>query len=282
MFFADDCYIFCKANLDSTDHVLQMLNVFERASGQQINVDKSLVCFSRNTNKTIKQELCRRLRFREAGDDFLYLGLPNVMGRKKTAIFDFLKEKLRMNGWDKMLSKGGKEILLKTVSQGMPNYAMSVFMLPQEICSELEKSMCKFWWKTSPKKDRNIHWMSWKNMCRKKASGGLGFRSIRDFYIALLGKQVWRLLMFSDRLFSKVYKAGYYPHGSIIKAKVGGKPSYIWRSIVEAQAVVKQEISCRIGDGNNVSILEEPWLSNAEDPYIHFDMMQFKIKRYLL
>lgn len=124
--------------------------------------------------------------------------------------------------------------------------------------------------------------MSWKNMCRKKASDGLGFRSIRDFNIALLGKQVWRLLMFPDRLVSKVYKARYYPHGSILKAKVGGKPSYIWRSIVEAQAVVKQEISCHIGDGNNVSILEEPWLSIAEDPYIHSDMMQFKIKRCLL
>lgn len=58
MFFADDCYIFCTASMDSANHVLDMLRVFEKASGQQINVDKSSVFFSRNTSLQLKQELC--------------------------------------------------------------------------------------------------------------------------------------------------------------------------------------------------------------------------------
>lgn len=33
MFFADDTYIFCKANKENADHVMQMLNLFERVSG---------------------------------------------------------------------------------------------------------------------------------------------------------------------------------------------------------------------------------------------------------
>lgn len=36
MFFADDSYIFCKATMDSADHVLQILKLFEVASGQQM------------------------------------------------------------------------------------------------------------------------------------------------------------------------------------------------------------------------------------------------------
>lgn len=44
-FFADDCYIFCKSSTKSANQVLNLLRVFEKASGHQINVDKSSVFF---------------------------------------------------------------------------------------------------------------------------------------------------------------------------------------------------------------------------------------------
>lgn len=45
--FADDSYIFCKANLESANRVLELLKIFELASGQQIDVDKSSVFFNK-------------------------------------------------------------------------------------------------------------------------------------------------------------------------------------------------------------------------------------------
>lgn len=61
-----------------------------------------------------KAEICGSLRLHEADENSHYLGLPNIIGRKKSAILGFLKERLqsRMQGWDKqILSEGGKEIL---------------------------------------------------------------------------------------------------------------------------------------------------------------------------
>lgn len=272
MFFADDAYIFCKASKENAEQMLQILNLFEQASGQMINKEKSSVCFSRNTPNWVRGELCEVLGFTEADDHTTYLGLPNVVGRKKTAIFGYLKEKMqaRIQGWDKKwLSKGGKEILLKTIAQALPNYSMSVFLLPVETCRDLEQMMCKYWWKTGNNRDKSIHWASWRNMCRMKSAGGLGFRNLREFNMALIGKQGWRLLIHPEKLVSKVYKARYFPNDSFLDAKIGGSPSYIWRSIMETRNMLKQGTSCRIGDGSQVNIMGDPWLPSVDDPFVH-------------
>lgn len=68
IFCTDDCYIFCKENMESVEHLFDILYVFVKASGQQINVGKLFVFFSRNTDNILKQKLCHRLKFQEAND----------------------------------------------------------------------------------------------------------------------------------------------------------------------------------------------------------------------
>ena len=45
-----------------------------------------------------------------------------------------------------MLSRAGKEILLKIVVQAVPNYVMNVFLFPKELYSEIERMFNSFWW----------------------------------------------------------------------------------------------------------------------------------------
>ena len=68
-----------------------------------------------------------------------YLGLPANVGLDKTDCFQFLIERIvkKISGWkEKLLSAGGKEILLKAVIQAIPTYAMSVFKIPKKIVKE--------------------------------------------------------------------------------------------------------------------------------------------------
>ncbi|KAL8115387.1 hypothetical protein AgCh_022031 [Apium graveolens] len=66
---------------------LTLLKTFEKASGQQLNVDKSSVFFSRNTPNSLKAELCQQLRFNEATDR--RLGQKVVVERRQG---DFIED----------------------------------------------------------------------------------------------------------------------------------------------------------------------------------------------
>ncbi|KAM6574738.1 hypothetical protein CsatA_023065 [Cannabis sativa] len=163
----------------------------------------------------------------EAGGDSTYLGLPNIVGHNKTALLGFLKGKMRkrIQGWEgRLLSRPRKELLIKTVAQSLPSYAMNVFLLLVETCNEIKQLMCKFWWRSS-KNNKGIHWKKWDRLTVHKSKVGMGFRNLRDFNLSLICKQGWRLFSHPDSLVSKLFKARYYRNGTFLNAELGSNPN---------------------------------------------------------
>lgn len=70
--------------------------------------------------------------------------------------------------------------------------------------------------------------------------GGMSFRNFQAFNLAMLSKQVWRLILNPNSLVAKIYKARYYPQGDVFRAKLGSSPSYAWRSILNGLEVVNK------------------------------------------
>lgn len=81
-------------------------------------------------------------------DEGSYLGMPVHAGRWKKAIFAYLRDRVeqKIQLWQtRSLSRAGREVLIKTVLQAMPNYIMSLFLLLEMVCNDLEKMMNGFW-----------------------------------------------------------------------------------------------------------------------------------------
>ena len=117
-----------------------MLAAYETASGQQINFSKSSVYMPLGTDVDLRDHIITTLGMRLNEGRGKYLGLPFLVGRNKREIFSFVKERVwkKSHGWkEKMLSKAGKEILIKAVLQSIPTYVMSVFLLPKTLCVEV-------------------------------------------------------------------------------------------------------------------------------------------------
>jgi hypothetical protein len=121
--------------------------------------------------------------------------------------------------------------------------------------------LAKFWWGSKDGK-RKIHWMSWAKLSKSKKGGGMGFRGIKNFNKALLGKHCWRLMTGEESLLGRVFKSRYYPRTSFLEAKIGYQPSYAWKSIQSATDVMKLCTRWRIGNGEQVKIRDDRWLPN--------------------
>ena len=117
-----------------------------------------------------------------------------------------------------MLSRAGKEILIKAVAQAIPTYTMSCFEITRTICEQISSLIGRYWW-SNQEKDNKIHWLSWDKLTRPKGEGGLGFRDCYAFNIAMLARQGWRLLNNPNSLCGQVLKARYFPDGNVLEAK---------------------------------------------------------------
>ena len=161
-----------------------------------------------------------------------------------------------------MLSKTGKEILIKAVAQAIPNYTMSCFKLPYTLCEELTSMIRNFWW-GQKQNERKLNWMSWDNLCKPKVDGVMGFKQLKPFNLALLAKQGWRLQMGQNSLVYHVFKARYFPTSDFVDASLGNNPSYVWRSIMASQKLVKHGLRWQIGNGFNVQVWKDKWLPSS-------------------
>ena len=166
----------------------------------------------------------------------------------------------RIEGWqEKLLSKAGKEVLIKAVAQAIPTYAMSCFDLTKGLCDELNSLIGKWWWNQNDKENK-IHWLSWDKLTLPKKDGGLGFRDLYLFNLAMLARQPWRILTNPDSLCSRVLKAKYFADSTILKCTARDGISYTWRSMIYGINLLKEGIIWRIGSSSNVNIWSDPWI----------------------
>ena len=138
-----------------------------------------------------------------------YLGLPSIIDKSKTEVFAKIKVRVgkKLLGWKgKMLSIGGKEILIKAIAQAIWTYTMSCFQLPKGPCDEMEGIMQRLQWRQH-KQQTKIALVSWKKLCKSKLKGGMSFRNLQAFNLAMLAMQGWRLLTKQDSLVARIYKA---------------------------------------------------------------------------
>ncbi|GJN36442.1 hypothetical protein PR202_gb25346 [Eleusine coracana subsp. coracana] len=140
------------------------------SSGQKVSVEKSSIFFSGNTSVEVKVEVCEALDIMTKSLSDKYLGLPAMIGADRSDCFRHLIDRVRgrIGGWkEKLLSLGGKEVLIKSIAQAMLVFAMMVFRIPKNICKGITDAISQFWW-GDDNDHKRIHWKAWWNIVHAK------------------------------------------------------------------------------------------------------------------
>jgi hypothetical protein len=145
--FADDSLILMRADMTNATSLQKVLDTYCANSGQLVSLAKSSIFFSPNTHAILRSEICEVLNIDTEALSDKYLGLPALVGAKRSDCFKHFIERIiqHINGWkEKQLSIKGKEILLKAIAQAIPVYAMSVFLIPKGVCKSMMMQLLSF------------------------------------------------------------------------------------------------------------------------------------------
>ena len=90
----------------------------------------------------------------------------------------------------------------------------------------------------------------------------MGFRDLHNFNLAILAKKGWRLLQQQESLVYKCFKAKYFPHGTFLEAMDVPNSSYIWKSLLAAQPILRKGGCWRVGNGSSIRVTRDSWIPN--------------------
>uniref|UniRef100_A0A803QEP1 RNase H type-1 domain-containing protein n=1 Tax=Cannabis sativa TaxID=3483 RepID=A0A803QEP1_CANSA len=258
----NDSFFFLEASVASCVRLRETLHQYENASGQLVNLRKLVVCFSSSIPLDFREYLAHILGVSLVPCHDKFLGLPCFAGKSKSGLFQPIKDRIwnKLFGWkSKLFSPVGREVLLKSVIQAIPTYAMSLFRLSIGIINEIHR-MCATFWCGGDDDKKKMHWCTWPRLCCHKNDGGMCFWDMFLFNQSLLAKQAARLYNSPDSLAARVMKGFYFGNGSLLTVEVTKRSSFFWKSILWGRDLWKNGCCWRVGSVESIRIREDVWI----------------------
>ncbi|KAL4367634.1 hypothetical protein GQ457_05G022460 [Hibiscus cannabinus] len=240
-----------------------ILSTYSSVSGQKVNFSKSTAYFSPRTPSAQWVAVHEALGVQEVDDPGIYLGVPLLIGKNKYAAFGHYRDKVdtRVSKWSNLLlSFSGREVLIKSIAQALPQYVMSCYLLPCSLVEEMSRSIRRFWW-SGKGSARGWPLVAWDDICLPKTAGGIGFKDVHLFNIALLGKQIWRFLSAPGSLLYRTLRAKYFPDGDLLRESATVRSSFAWKGLHRAMLCLRDGEALPVG-----SRLRDAGLSDGAYP----------------
>jgi len=157
----------------------------------KINYDKSdlltIGLLEEEENDMAKIFCCKKGEF-----PLKYLGVPLHHSKLRKDDIQPIVDKVvkRIAGWKgKLLSYGGRLVLLKSCLASIPIYLLSIIKFPIWAIEMINSQMAHFFWDNSEERHK-YHLARWPMITQKKEFGGLGVPDLRTLNICLLASWI--------------------------------------------------------------------------------------------
>lgn len=235
-----------------------VLRLFSKISGLEINFSKScFVPINMNVQQIgmVRQILgCRKEEFPVS-----YLGMPLTVLKPSRHQFLPLIEKLekRLQGWkQKLLSRGGRFQLVKSVLSTIPIYYMQCFLLPNWVINKVDRLRRLFLWGKNKSNERGLSLINWGLICTPIEWGGMGMTNLKIQNMALLLRWWWRAHHDQNSLWTSILNRLRRRNQALLWFVTG---SFFWRQLQSIQHIFHMSTTWEIGDGCLISFWFHAW-----------------------
>jgi hypothetical protein len=144
--YADDTILFLEDDLEKAKNLKLVLSAFEKLSGLKINFHKSeLFCFGET--KDLLPDYVELFGCKEGVMPFRYLGIPMCTRKLSNKDWSVVEERFqkKLSSWKgKLLSSGGRLVLINSVLSSLPMFMMSFFRVPKGVLKKLDYYRSRF------------------------------------------------------------------------------------------------------------------------------------------
>lgn len=260
--YADDTAVIANASARTLITFKLVLRMFSNISGLKVNYEKSsFVPFNLDRRSVWETKLI--LMFKQASMPIDYLGMPLTVNRPRRSDFLPLIEKLerRMEGWKgKLISRGGRLQLVKSVLSAIPIYYMMCFKLPKWVIDRLDAIRRAFLWGRNDKEGRAISLLNWPTVCKPVRIGGMGIHDLAVHNVALLLRWWWRAYTSPTSLWTTTITVlkwtGLYEAGPSFWMVSG---SFFWKALIRLLPIFRWSTEWKIGTGEAISFWFDAW-----------------------
>jgi hypothetical protein len=106
---------------------------------------------------------------------FKYLGIPMAPHKIANSDWRMIEDRFqnKLSSWKgKVLSAGGRLVLINLVLLSLPMYMLSFFRIPKEVCKKFDYFRSRFFWLCDDHK-KKYRIAKWCIVCKPKCVGGL-------------------------------------------------------------------------------------------------------------
>ena len=261
--FVDDTMLMGRSTIKEAEMLKRCLNLFLKASGLEINKEKSQVYFF-NTAKRIRREILRILEFQEGSLPSKYLGAPLSESTSKQILWKEILDKLKnkLENWTfRALNLPSRLVLVKSVLQAIPLYQFSVALAPKGILKKIRNLQRNFLW-GNQKGERKWALVNWKTVCLPKQEGGLGLRDPEDSSRVLGAKMWWRWVNYKSEPWAILWHKKYAPHFAkekLIRYKEDRKGSSMWKLAQKNRDLIQKHSFWEVRKGDQANFFQDAW-----------------------
>jgi hypothetical protein len=233
MQYADDTILFMDHNMEQAKNMKMLLCAFEKLSGLKINFHKSeLFCYGEA--KEMEHEYTELFGCDLGKFPFRYQGIPIHHKRISNADWKLIEEKFekRLSCWKgKLLSYGGRLVLINSVLSSLAMFMLSFYEIPKTVLHKLDSFRSRFFWQGDNQK-KKYRLAKWSIICRPKDQGGLGILDLETQNKCLLSKWLFNLFN-GDGHWQQLIKNKYLGNKTLTQVRKKPGDSQFWSGLME-------------------------------------------------